>query len=568
MANESFANTLLVQVDGNPLPADVAALLTHAYVEDSRNLPDLFVLRFRDPQHVVLAKARLTVGATVVLTVQTAESGGPQPLMSGEVTAVELELDRTGTVTQVRGLDPTHRLFRGRRVAAYPNMTVADVVRKVAERAGLTAGRIDPVPGVGGQRDTQLSQDNVSDWEFLTRLADLVGAQLNVVDGALDFRLPEAPAGAPDTTARATTEPLVLEAHRNLVSLRACVSAAEQVPSVEARGWDVEHKQEVSATATPRTAGTETPAVDPVKLANTFGAPPFLAADPSWHTPAVVKAAAEAVAGQLGGACTELTGLAKGNPKLRAGAAVALANVGDPFSGKYTLTATRHLFGEHDGYTTEFTAAGRQERSLYGLVRGATGADRRTGGLVPAIVSDVRDPLNLGRVKLTFPWLAKDFTSGWARTVQAGAGKGRGALVLPEVGDEVLVGFAGGDLDEPYVLGGLHNGKDPAPTVSTDPVDRSSGEIAVRAFVSRTGHRVELVENDGIIVATGDGKLTVRLDRKKGVVEIKGGSGVTIDAGTGPLELKGQKVSVSAMSEAELTANGQVTVRGGVIKLN
>jgi phage baseplate assembly protein gpV len=247
---------------------------------------------------------------------------------------------------------------------------------------------------------------------------------------------------------------------------------------------------------------------------------------------------------------------------------VALANVGEQFAGRYTLTSTRHLFSEQAGYTTEFAASGRQERSLYGLVTGAAGGRRPVEGLVPAIVSDVRDPLGLGRVRLTFPWLAKDFASGWARTVQIGGGKGRGALVLPEVGDEVLVGFAGGNLDEPYVLGGLHNGQDTTPTTSVDPIDRASGEIAARAFVSRTGHRIELVENDGIVIATGDGRLSVRLDKKKGVVEVRGGNGVTIDAGTGPLELKGQKVFITAMSEAELTANAQVTVRGGVIRLN
>lgn len=584
MANESFANTLLVEVEGNQLPADVAALLTYACVEDSRNLPDMFVLRLRDPDHVALAKARLTVGAAVTLKVQTADAGGPRTLMSGEVTAVELELDSAGTVAQVRGLDRAHRLFRGRRVAAYPNMTVADIVRKVATRAGLTAGTIDPVPGLGGQPETQLTQDNVSDWEFLSRLADLVGAQLAVIGSTLDFRLPAPPDGAPDPSAKATTEPLVLEAHRNLISLRATVSAAEQVPSVEARGWDMEHKQEVSATATPSVSGTEVTGLDPAGMASRFGAPPHLAADASWHTSAVVKAVAAAVAGQLGGACAELEGVAKGNVALRAGTAVALANVGDPFTGRYTLTSTRHLFSEHAGYTTGFTASGRQERSLYGLVTGGAPGRGTGAGLVPGIVSDVRDPKNLGRVRLTFPWLSPDYTTGWARTVQPGAGKERGAVVLPEVGDEVLVGFTGTGLDEPYVLGGLHNGKDTPPRLSTDPVDGGSGEIAVRAFVSRTGHRVELVENDGVLIATGDGKLTVKLDTRKGVVEITGNSGVTVDAGSGQLKLKGtgatvdagsgalelsgQKVTVKGMSEAELSASGPVTVRGTPIKLN
>jgi phage protein D len=584
VANESFANTLLVEVEGSPLPADVAALLTYACVEESRNLPDMFVLRLRDPHHVALSKARLAVGAAVTLKVQTADAGGPRTLMSGEVTAVELELDSAGTLTQVRGLDRAHRLFRGRRVAAYPNMTVADIVRKVVGRAGLTAGTIDAVPGLGGQPDVQLTQDNVSDWEFLSRLADLVGAQLAVTGSTLDFRLPAAPSGAPDTSAKATAEPLVLEAYRNLLSLRAVISAAEQVPQVEARGWDFEHKQEVTATATPAAGDAEVPGADPARMASQFDAPPLLAADASWHTAAAVKAVATAVAGQLGGACAELEGVAKGNVALRAGAAVALANVGDPFTGRYTLTSTRHLFSEHAGYTTGFTASGRQERSLYGLVTGAAPARRSPVGLVPAIVSDVRDPMKLGRVRLTFPWLSGEYTTGWARTVQHGAGKDRGVVVLPEVGDEVLAGFTGAGLDEPYVLGGLHNGKDTPPALSTEVIDGGSGEIAVRAFVSRTGHRVELVENDGILIVTGDGKVSVRLDTRKGVVEITGGSGVTVDAGSGPLKLKGtgatldagsgaleltgQKITVKAMSEAELSATGQVTVRGLPIKLN
>ncbi len=61
-------------------------------------------------------------------------------------------------------------------------------------------------------------------------------------------------------------------------------------------------------------------------------------------------------------------------------------------------------------------------------------------------------------MKLTFPWLSDSYVSDWARTVQPGAGKDRGAMVLPEVGDEVLVLFEQGDIRRPYVLGGLYNG--------------------------------------------------------------------------------------------------------------
>lgn len=607
MANESFANTLVIEVEGRALPSDVKTLLAYASVDDSRNLPDMFVLRFRDPGGVVLKKAGFTVGAKITLKAQTAEPGGPQPLLVGEVTSVGIDLDRTGTFTEVRGYDHAHRLFRGRRVAAYPNMTIADVVRKVTQRAGLAAGTIDNVKGVGGRPHTQFSQDNVSDWEFLARLADLVGAQIAVIEGKLDFRVPKQPSDAPDMSAKAHTDPLVLEAQRTLIGLRASISAAEQVPEVVVRGWDIENKRDVTATATPKTLGIEVSGVDPAAMAKKFGSPPLLVADAPYRTQPEATATADALAAQIGGACAEIEGVAKGNPKLRAGTSVALANVAEPFAGKYLLTSTRHLFNDQVGYATEFTVSGRQERSLYGLATGGRGSARVHRGLVSGIVSDVKDPAKLGRVKLTFPWLDKDFVTNWARVVQAGAGATRGAVVLPEVGDEVLVGFEHGDVEAPYVLGGLHNGKDTLPALSTEPVDGTSGEIAARAFVSRKGHKVEFVENDGIVIASGNGKLTIKLDTKNQMIEVTSGNGVTVkarngvtvDAGSGPLELKGQKVSltsstdvdvqanaalklagktsakvegatvsVAGQGQAELTAGGAVTVRGAVVRIN
>ncbi|RSN52565.1 type IV secretion protein Rhs [Amycolatopsis sp. WAC 04182] len=590
MANESFANNLIVEVAGGPLPDDVKTLLSYAYVDDSRNLPDMFVLRFRDSGHVVLDKGKFTVGAEIKLKVQTSDPEGPQELLSGEVTAVAIDLDRIGTFTEVRGYDHAHRLFRGRRVAVYQGMSVADVVAKVTQRAGLEIGKIDPVPGVGGRPHTQFSQDNVSDWEFLSRLAESVGAQIAVRGGALDFSLAEKPSAAPATTAKAHTDPLVLEAHRTLVSLRASVTAAEQVPEVEARGWDIETKQAVVAVEKPKNAGTEVEGVDPVALANKFSSPKYVSADTPRRSQAEAKAAAIALSERLGSACTELDGVAKGNPKLRAGAAVTLTGVGKPFAGKYTLTSTRHLFNAEVGYTTEFAVSGRQERSLYGLVAGGPRTST-WAGVVPAVVSDAKDPAKLGRVKLIFPWLDQNFTSNWARTVQPGAGNRRGAMVLSEVGDEVLVGFEHGDFEAPYVLGGLYNGADAVPAFTTSPIDGNSGEIAVRGFVSRKGHKLEFVEKDGVIVASGDGKLVVKLDEKNQMIEVTSGKGITvkarngvsIDAGSGPLELKGQKVSVKAATEAtvegmtvsvkgqgqaELSASGAVTVRGGVVKIN
>lgn len=573
MTGETFSSTLLVEVGGAPLPPEIAALLVYGHVEDSRNLLDTFLLRFRDPGHLVVEKGGLTVGAKVTLKAQTSDPGAPVPLMTGEVAGLTLDLDAGGTITEVRGFDEAHRLMRGRRVAAFPNMTVSDVVRQVARRANIPVGQIDPLPGVGGRVHTQLSQDNVSDWAFLARLADRVGAQVGVSGGKLFFRLPASPSGAPGPSEKAERNPLVLEADANLLALRASVAATAQTSEVEVRGWDYEHKREVTATATPALAGA---GADPAELGRAFTAPPVLAGTSGHRTQAEVKAAAGALAADLGGTAVELDGLAKGNPALRAGAAVALAGVGAPFAGKYTLTSTRHAFSPDTGYTTAFTVSGRQDRSLYGLAARDTG---RVGhGLVPAIVSNIKDPLSMGRVCLTFPWLSGDFTSAWARVAQLGAGKDRGLVILPEVGDEVLVGFENGDFDCPYVLGGLYNGTDTLPRLATSLVDGTSGQVAVRALVSRTGHRLELVEEQGAVrLSTGDEQVTLTLDEKSGSVVIKGAKGVTVDAGTGSMKLKATAgIAVDAgtgpleLKGARVTVTGQtdVTVTGAIIKLN
>ena len=143
MPAQDFANELMVTVAGAPLAPNLAALLAQSVVDDSRTLPDLFVLRFRDTDHVVLDGTGIAIGTPIGLAVASSEKTAPTPLLDGEVTALEKEHDGTGTFTIVRGLDKSHRLTRGRRVAAFQQMTVSDVATKVARAAGLGVGAVD-----------------------------------------------------------------------------------------------------------------------------------------------------------------------------------------------------------------------------------------------------------------------------------------------------------------------------------------------------------------------------------------------------------------------------------------
>ena len=157
MAAPGVASALVVEVGGSPLPARLMNTLVEGYVDDSRTLPDLFLLRFRDPDAVLLAQGGIAVGTEISLLARSGGGTEPRPLLSGVVTALELELDESGTYTVVRGLDETYRLLRGARVAAYQNMTLSDIVARVAQRAGLKPGTVD----VAGPVLDHVAQANV-----------------------------------------------------------------------------------------------------------------------------------------------------------------------------------------------------------------------------------------------------------------------------------------------------------------------------------------------------------------------------------------------------------------------
>lgn len=72
-----------------------------------------------------------------------------------------------------------------------------------------------------------------------------------------------------------------------------------------------------------------------------------------------------------------------------------------------------------------------------------------------------------GRIKLQFHWDQEgkkdENSSCWIRVAQTWAGKSWGSLVLPRIGQEVVVTFLEGDPDRPMVTGCVYNGTNPVP---------------------------------------------------------------------------------------------------------
>ncbi|KQX62264.1 VgrG-related protein [Streptomyces sp. Root1310] len=571
MVQSAFSSVIQVTLGGGPLPVDIAPLLVDGWVDQGLGVPAAFRLTFRDPGRLVLGKLGVKFGTPVVLAPIADGKGASDPLLTGEVCGLEADYDGTGTFTVIRGYDFGHRLMRQRRVAAYRNQSASDIARKLAAQDGVPVGKIQSTKTVY----EFISQANVTDWDFLARLADENEMVMSVdAKGKFQFVKPDPASGAPPTSTPGDKSPFVLKAGTDILRLRAAVTAAEQVATVEARGWDVTTKKKLTATAPARTNPGISIGTTPGEAAAKFKPAKLVDAQTPYDRQSEVKFAAEALADDVTGSFAELEVIARGTPKLRPGLPVTLADVGAPFEGKYTATSVRHVFGDGKHYEAWVTVSGRQWRSLYGLASGGGNASNGLNlpGTANALVTDVSDPLKQGRVKLQFPWLDDAYVSDWTRVVQWG-GKRGGSIFPLDVGDEVLVGFDRGALDHPYVIGGLYNGKDKPTPVKDVPLHDGARQRASRHTLSdREGNRVDLLSQrtggkQGVRLTSGDDKLVINLDRaqteitvdSKGTVSITGSRSVTVKAGT--------DLTLTAGRNIAIRSGGSITLRGNLINI-
>jgi uncharacterized protein involved in type VI secretion and phage assembly len=192
-------------------------------------------------------------------------------------------------------------------------------------------------------------------------------------------------------------------------------------------------------------------------------------------------------------------------------------------------------------------------------------------GVAIALVTQNNDPEKLCRVKVRFPWYDKPTESYWARLAAPMAGANRGAVLIPEVGDEVLVAFEREDVRFPCVLGALWNGKDKPPVANDD------GKNDKRILQSRKEHYllfddgrsgvVELLHEKGRKIRFDDNGFAVQ-DENGNVVKVDSNSGAMTIEAKGQLKIKAASISIEATGSLELKANGTVTIRGALVNIN
>jgi len=210
--------------------------------------------------------------------------------------------------------------------------------------------------------------------------------------------------------------------------------------------------------------------------------------------------------------------------------------------------------------------------SITELLEESKRPESRIYGVVVGIITNNQDPDELGRVKVKIPRISGEDESNWARVVSLMSGKDRGAFFLPEVDDEVLVAFEYGDINMPYVIGSLWNGKDVPPETNSD------GKNNIRMIKSRSGHVIKLDDTDdeGKIEIMDNKENMIIFDTKDDKISIKSNKDIEISAPDGKVTIEANDIEIisnastkiEASGGMDLKASGEMNIKGATVNLN
>ena len=222
---------------------------------------------------------------------------------------------------------------------------------------------------------------------------------------------------------------------------------------------------------------------------------------------------------------------------------VALGKIVKIDSVDYRVIQVDHFVNRSGHYENQFTGVSANQNGYpHTNVNAFPYSQSQIG-----VVADNNDPEALGRIKVILPTTEVMgsgivFETPWLRMSTPHAGGDKGFYCIPEVGEEVIVDFEGGDAESPYVLGSLWNGRD------KPPVSNSNNDIKV--FQTRSGCSMTFDD--------ADGSITLK-DKSGSSISLDGSGNISITASSGEVSINGPK-EVSLMSDDEVSLNGKQEV--------
>ncbi|MBL8348245.1 MAG: type VI secretion system tip protein VgrG [Rubrivivax sp.] len=580
-----------VVLDGGGVGAEDAASLISVTVRRAVNKVPAATLVFSDgdmPERRFPLSDSAKLKPGVEITVKAGYGDDETAIFSGIVVKHGLTISGANDARLViECRDKAIKMTEGRRNARYEEQTDADILRALVSAHGLAAS-------ISGATlvHAQLIQHYCTDWDFLLARAEASGCLVIVTDGKVAV-------AEPATSAAAA---LKVTYGEDLIEFEAELDARHQYAEVQAKAWDAKTQALVEgATARPARlneqgnldSGALAQVLDVGTVNLQTGAALPKAALDGWAKAQQVKSGLSRLRGRM---------RFGGTAKAALGGLVDLAGVGERFNGPVLATGITHRI-EQGAWSTEVefgTPAEWFTEQPDIVAPPAAGWVPGIEGLHVGVVLKLdADPAGEHRVQVKLPAAGVD--SVWARLMQFSASNAFGAFFVPELGDEVLLGFLAGDPACPVVLGSLYSSRHP-------PAQALTAENNVKSIVTRCKAKLEFNEEDKVITVSTPGANTVVLSDKdksivltdqngnkvrlaqagitmespkdikidaKGAITVSAVGALTLSA-KADVKVEGLNVTCEAQvgltakgsASAELSAAGQTTVKGAMVMIN
>ncbi|MDI9310492.1 MAG: phage baseplate assembly protein V, partial [Limnohabitans sp.] len=221
----------------------------------------------------------------------------------------------------------------------------------------------------------------------------------------------------------------------------------------------------------------------------------------------------------------------------------------EQYFGEYIITQVTHYMDETGKYYNTFEGVPSSVQAPpYTQVLA-----HPISGTQPATVIDNNDPKGLGRVKVKFAWQREE-ASPWLRMTNPHAGGGKGMYFIPEIGEEVQIGFENNNAEKPFVLGAMYNGNERS-GYATSGNDN-------KVIQSRSGTKIILNDAQGSVFVEDpsgniwilDGQGTIRAKAPKNII-FEAGESILLNAGKNIVATAQENVDITASENISVTAN-------------
>jgi Rhs element Vgr protein len=553
LTNSSGPLSFLITVDGAAKADNV--MVTSIVVRHETNRIPSAVVHIIDgdmtaAEFPVSDKGAFKPGAEICIS--AGYEGVVQQIFKGIIIKHAIRIDGSNQARLVvECRDKALAMTVGRNNANYVDQSDSDIISSLIGAHGLSA-TVESTPITY----KELVQYYVSDWDYMMARAEVNGLLVTVEDGKVSVKPPDASA-APV---------LLLTYGIDINSFDAEIDARWQLAQVTGASWDLASQAVIEQSAKPVALGAQGDYTG-AKLAEVLNV-----ANYTLQTAATLESAALTAwtkAQQTKMALSRIRGSVsfQGHAAAKPGVVLQLAAVGKHFNGNVIASNVTHELVDGNWTTTvEFGMPPywfSEDHQLH-----APEAAGLTGGIAGLHVGVVMkldaDPEGQHKIQVTVPLMKAKTAGVWARLASFYGSSGFGAFIIPEIGDEVVLGFFNNDPSCPVILGSLYSSK------HTPPYALEAANN-FKALVTRSKLKLEFDDDKKVItlITPGNNKIVISDDAKSILLQDQNSnkvelspSGILLDSPKDiTISAKG-KVAISAVQNVEVAAQMDVKVSG------